>query len=368
MLTLQSIAPLPTPAYHCAFTSLCQYQGMTYVAYRQAQSHNIYPPGHAVIQRSADLETWEMTARMQTGGDDRDPHLVATANKLYCLWGSYVPTFDAWTGRVSLLGNDIWTYGAFSHDGDAWGPPYRICRPGSWLWSCVVDPLPPPARQGLLAQATRSQVHAAPALPPTWYGVSYDVGDGVVDQCHTLTLWRGASPLLWERWKTILDASDIRSDLHPSEPALFWKDTDTLGCVVRMDNDTLYGTAPRPFTQWAWQSMDVSANVHAPAVLEVPGYGWLVAGREYAPGKKKTDKPIVCCTTLWRFDPATASLREELRLPSQGDCSYPGLVWDSERQEVLVSWYSQHECDMSVLGMPHTAKVYLARLTVDKKA
>ena len=368
MLTLKSVSRIAANGFHLGFTSLCQYEGQTYVAYRQAQSHNIFPPGHVVIQRSVDLETWETAATLRTGGDDRDPHLVATDDHLYCLWGTYVPHFDAWTGRMSLMGTDLWTYGAWAFDGTAWGPPYRLCRAGSWLWSCVED-RPVVAEPGLLTRAMgRTDETQKPAS--TWYGMSYDVGDGVVDRCHTLTIWRGSSPCLWERWSTALDASRSSSDWQPSEPALFWKDAETLGCLVRTEEATLYGEAPRPFVVWNWDSLDVpgKANVHAPAVLEVPGVGWIVAGREYVAGKRKTDKPAVCQTTLWRLrigEQRAARLERLVSLPSSGDCSYPGLVWDNERQEVLVSWYSQHQRE-PVLGMPQAADLYLARLTSEE--
>ena len=368
MLTLKSVTRIAATGMHCAFTSLCQYQGFTYVAYRQAQSHNPTPPGHIVIQRSTDLETWEVAAILRTGGDDRDPHLVATDDRLYCVWGAYTPYYDPWTGRLSALCTDLWTYGAWSVDGTAWGPPYRLCRPGSWLWTCIEDHIPPP-EPGLLTRAMGRT--AEPVLDPLWYGVSYDVGDGVIDRCHTLTLWHASkSPMLWKRWAMMIDAAKASSDWQPSEPALLWRDADTLGCIVRTEHETLYGEASRPFVAWTWEPLGGlgKAGVHAPAVLAVPGVGWLLAGREYLAGKRRGDKPLVCGTSLWTLDPAQPCVMRILRLPSNGDCSYPGLVWDAERGEVLVSLYSQHERDTTIVGMPHAADVYLARLTVETEA
>ena len=84
------------------------------------------------------------------------------------------------------------------------------------------------------------------------------------------------------------------------------------------------------------------------------------------PNKRRGDKPLTCCTTIWRLDPSKPQVTAPLRLPSAGDCSYPGLVWDAERQEVLIVWYSQHERDTSIVGMPHAADIYLGRLTVEE--
>lgn len=369
MLALKSVTRIPTPSFHCAFTSLCQYQGFTYVAYRQAQSHNPTPPGHIVIQRSTDLDTWEVAATLHTGGDDRDPHLVATDDRLYCLWGTYEPGYDAWVQRLSVQWTALRTYGAWSRDGTAWGPVYPICRPQSWLWSCVADARSQPTRGMLtriMGREDETSAVDAQREQGLWYGVSYDVGDGVLDHCHTLTLWRGHTPVSWERWANMISPSQTWSDWQPSEPALFWQDAETLGCVVRTEERTLFGQAPRPFVTWTWQELGGvgKAQIHAPAVLAVPGYGWLLAGREYVPGKRKGDKPLTCCTTLWAFDPVKPSVSQPVRLPSRGDCSYPGLVWDSQREEILCSFYSQHERDTTLVGMPHPADVYLARLTV----
>ena len=362
MLTLKSVTRIAANGMHNAFTSLCQWQAMTYVAYRQGQTHNTTPPGHIVIQRSVDLETWEIAATLHTGCDDRDPHLVPTAEALYCVWGMYAPMFDPWSRRLTTQGYDICTYGASTEDGTAWGPPYRLCRPGSWLWSMVEEPVQPQKPRLL----TRTLGREADVAPPAslWYGVSYDVGDGAVDRCHTVTLWKGLSPVFWERWATIIDACQRLSDLQPSEPALFWKAPETLACVIRTEENAYYGEAYEPYALWSWQDLGIA--IHAPAVLYVPGMGWIVAGREYVPGKKKTDKPQVCGTSIWRLhcEEATAKVTRLVRLPSEGDCSYPGLVWDEARQEVLISWYSQHEREVGRMRIPVAADVYLARLTV----
>ena len=365
MLLLKSIERIPTPSLHCAFTSICQWRGHTYIAYRQAQSHNPNPPGHIIIQRSHDLQTWEVAAELRTGGDDRDPHLIVTEDRIYTVWGAYTPYYDAWAGRLSATCADLWTYGAWSVDGTAWGPAYRLCRPWSWLWTCVEDRQPTP-EPGLLTRAMGRTAEPTPA--PLWYGASYDIGDGTVDRCHSLTFWRGASPLLWERWAIMIDPTKTSSDWQPSEPALFWKDADTLGCIARTEQETLYGEAVRPFVVWTWEPLGGlgEAGIHAPAVLVLQNVGVLVAGREYAAGKRQGDKPLTCCTTIWRLDPGKPQVTAPLRLPSAGDCSYPGLVWDAERQEVLIVWYSQHDRDTTIVGMPHAADIYLGRLTVEE--
>ena len=69
---------------------------------------------------------------------------------------------------------------------------------------------------------------------------------------------------------------------------------------------------------------------------------WLGAGRLYD-GKVRT--------SLFWIDFDSAKISEALALPSGGDTSYPGLVWD--KGELLVSYYSSHE---------GKANIYLARV------
>jgi len=47
------------------------------------------------------------------------------------------------------------------------------------------------------------------------------------------------------------------------------------------------------------------------------------------------------------------SVKPELILPSGGDCSYPGMVWD--KGKLWVSYYSSHE---------GATDIYLARIAV----
>ena len=48
---------------------------------------------------------------------------------------------------------------------------------------------------------------------------------------------------------------------------------------------------------------------------------------------------------MW-LDPEEGELTEILKLPSGGDCSYPGLVWHNNL--LWVSYYSSHEGKTSI--------------------
>ena len=71
--------------------------------------------------------------------------------------------------------------------------------------------------------------------------------------------------------------------------------------------------------------------------------GRLVAGVRLYDGKVRT--------ALLSIDAASGSAKELLSFPSNGDSSYPGLVWHND--ELWVSYYSSHEGRTSI---------YLARV------
>ncbi|HXJ76561.1 MAG TPA: exo-alpha-sialidase, partial [Candidatus Dormibacteraeota bacterium] len=102
--------------------------------------------------------------------------------------------------------------------------------------------------------------------------------------------------------------------------------------------------AQPPYTAWQWK--DVGMKIGGPHLLQLPD-GRLVAGVRLYDGTVRT--------SLCWVDPVTGKLTEFVKLPSGGDCSYPGLVW---HQKLLwVSYYSSHEGKTSI----YLAKVRLPR-------
>jgi hypothetical protein len=74
---------------------------------------------------------------------------------------------------------------------------------------------------------------------------------------------------------------------------------------------------------------------------------------------RRYDAPVR--TSLCRLDPEAGALSEFLALPSGGDTSYAGLVWQQDR--LWVSYYSSHEPGPGDDAGNMTA-VYLARVAL----
>ena len=364
-LTLRTCTRIVATGYHCAFSSLTQWRGHTYLAYREAQSHQPAAPGRVVIQRSVDLVTWEPVVTLATGGDDRDPRLIATADALWCAWGTYVPHWQREGTSYATMKYDLLSHVSHTRDGHAWQAPLQVLRPGYWLWSVIEAPI---------------LAHGKETLR-TW-GAAYHFGDGVSDVDHSIHLWYGDGLGWWRHWVTMLDVGEAWARYGPAEPALGVTGQDRLACVVRLEGEpALLGTAAYPYLAWTWRALP--CEVHAPALAQVPGLGWVLAGRRKVEpggqaltmddarqrprrtiGTRERATPATYDTALWALDVEAASLRLLRALPSGGDCSYPGLVWDGERQELLCAYYSQHERPTKQTGWPVAADIYLARLAV----
>jgi hypothetical protein len=122
---------------------------------------------------------------------------------------------------------------------------------------------------------------------------------------------------------------------EPSEAALAFDEQKNCLCLLRRDakgkeGSAMLGIAPAPYTQWTWK--DLGMRIGGPALLRLPDGKFVAAGRFYEPSAH---------TALAWLDPAAGTLTQFLKLPSGGDCSYPGLVY---RDGLLrVSYYSSHE-------------------------
>jgi hypothetical protein len=105
----------------------------------------------------------------------------------------------------------------------------------------------------------------------------------------------------------------------------------------------LFGLAKPPYTEWEWK--DVGAKIGGPQLIRLSD-GRLVGGvRLYDGGAR---------TSVVQIDRNNGRLKELLKLPSGGDCSYPGLV--VHQNELWISYYSSHEGKTSI---------YLARVALD---
>ncbi|HEY5867084.1 MAG TPA: hypothetical protein VI542_16300 [Candidatus Tectomicrobia bacterium] len=348
---------------HHAFTSLASWNGDYYVAYRQAPTHGITPPGVVQIHRvplgCLLEEEWdesfvsvprETLSLGNVQADIRDPRLVASEEALYCICGVYQPTWPATALSPNSPWNTIQSYVSYTEDGDSWSPLQPVGRPGYWIWSAV----------------------AVPWLRK-WFAAAYHTGGR--DETSSIVLLGGESLLTLGMHALIYDGSSLRRSgtifdhphVSPAEPVLFVQDATTLGCCLRTETGMEIGVAQYPYQDWRWHSTQtlapISIDIHPSAVLET-SHGRLLVGREiqaeyvgvYQPSKYTTT------TSLYRLDAQHVSA-PLLRLPSTGDTGYAGLCATPDPDRFLISYYSQHTTGQSFRARLPGSQVFLAAVT-----
>src|SRR5262249_28555811 len=108
----------------------------------------------------------------------------------------------------------------------------------------------------------------------------------------------------------------------PNESGLVFLDDETCLCLLRRDGDSrtgMLGTAHPPYTAWSWR--DLGMQIGGPQMIRLRD-GRLVGGVRLYDNKVRT--------ALGWIDPRAGTFHEFLALPSGGDTSYPGLVWQGD--------------------------------------
>jgi hypothetical protein len=201
----------------------------------------------------------------------------------------------------------------FSEDGRKWSEPVKIGEPDFWLWRV------------------------------TWHDdTAYGIGYATSGE-KRVRLYKSDDGRDFETW-----VPNLFDEGYPNETSLLFLEDDTCLCLLRRDGNpssAQLGKSKPPYQQWQWQ--DLGVRVGGPHMIRLPDGRFVVAGRSYDGGAK---------TRLWWLNPDEARLTEILTLPSGGDTSYPGLVWQDGL--LWVSYYASHEGKTSI---------YLAKVALPDK-
>ncbi len=287
---LLSVQRIGEAAPHNAFTDLVRWRERWWCVFREGQGH-VSPDGAIRVLTSADGTNWTSGARLTSPlGDLRDPHLTVTPEGRLMLYGAVALPQPGPVKHSSL----VW----FSDSGTNWTAEQTVGDPDVWLWRVAWN-------------------------GPAALGVGYDTGGERFVRLYSTRNGQSFETL----------APTLFSEPNPNESGLAFLPDGTCLCLLRRDGQPgtgKLGRARPPYRDWTWQ--DLGVRIGGPQLLRLPDGRLVAAGRLYDGGAR---------TALCWLDAGQGKLTEFLKLPSGGDCSYPGLVW---HEGVLwVSYYSSHE-------------------------
>ena len=292
MLELLSCKKVWGRAEHNAFTDLCEFDGCLWLVFREGKAH-ISDEGIIVVLKSRDGSQWQLASEIRLPGEDlRDPKIIVTPDQ-----GLMVTT----VGVDRRADPVMQSYLYFSADGKTWSGPKSVGKQHEWIW--------------------RSRY-----IQDGCYGVSYNPGE------QSTTLYKLDEQNNYQPWVQPLFSKETHQLGYPNEHDLFELDGNAMGCLLRRDADTAtaqLGISAPPYTHWQWH--DLGVQIGGPVVLRLNERLTLAALGLYQPVR----------TVICALDVQQPQLKELLVLPSDGDTSYPGLVF---KDDILYcSYYSSHE-------------------------
>jgi hypothetical protein len=297
-LKLISVKKIWSEAPHNAFTDLIRFNDRWWCTFRESQAH-VGGNGKIRLLVSKNGEDWQSSALLaEEGVDLRDPKLSITPDhRLMLNLGGSVYADKVLKERQSRV--------AFSKDGTNWTAPQPILDKGDWLWRVTWK-------------------------DSTAYGIAYTSGKSKRGEDRragmTAKLVSGHDGIAY---KTVTELEVTGS---PNESTLrFLENGDCVALVRRelADKNAWIGLSRPPYDKWDWHSAGM--RIGGPNFIVLSDHRMIAAGRQTSTNASKT---FVGHMTLQGVQP-------ELVLPSGGDCSYPGMVWQDGL--LWMSYYSSHE-------------------------
>lgn len=293
---------------HNAFTTLVNFQGRFFCAFRSGERHVFGENGSIKVLVSSDAQQWELFEELQSAKYDlRDPKLSVTSDgRLMLLVGGseYVEKdLISQQTHVSFL------------EGRQFSPLVPVIidaaiRTGrDWLWRVTW-------RDGKGYGVVYEGINKSASLVETEDGVHY-------------------------RLITKLDV-----DGRPNEATVRFLENGDMCIMQRREEGNqlgFWGISEKPYLEWNWRPMKF--RLGGPDVMVLDDYTILAGTRTYAEEGNRTS--ILAGNRFGDFDVI-------FEVPSGGDCSYPAFLENGE--DILMSYYSSHEGN---------AGIYLAEISKD---
>ncbi|MBP61878.1 MAG: hypothetical protein CMJ62_10190 [Planctomycetaceae bacterium] len=304
-------------ADHNAFTDMIYWHEHFFLAFREGTVHaGSGDVGRVRILRSRDGESWKTATLIDStspqlndlmGWDTREIHFSVTPDDRLMLVGMLYQ--DGAGG----------TFVAFADgpDPDDWKnvAPQKILDPPWWLWT------------------TKWR-------GDTCWGFAYERLPNK-DRTYVVHFMKSGNGSDWQRHVS----NAINMGGQSSETAIRF-DASGNGFALSRRNDisALLGKSSGDLKSWTWYDLGDDFKAFGGPNLIETSYGWIGGGRMHDAGAN---------LSLTAIDVDDPKMHRILKLPSGGDCSYPGLVWHDNL--LYVSYYSSHQGKASI----YLAKVKL---------
>ncbi len=285
---------------HNAFTDLIRFGDYWYCTFREADEH-MSMDGKLRVIRSKDGKRWSSASLMKfDGGDIRDGKFSITAKNELML-NAGVRLHEPIEGKKNR--SVTW----LSVDGKKWSEVYTCATGlGTWRWST------------------------------TWHKKSaYSIGYTGKDKQGCLYSTKDG-----KKWKVVKDKLFPFKNSYWNESSIVFLENGDLYTLLRRDSQSyaaVLGVSKFPYDEWSWS--DLNVPIGGPKMIYVEKYDKLLATvRLYGNQSART--------SLCWIDHEKGELREVLTLPSGGDTSYAGMVY--EEDILWISYYSSHEGKTSI--------------------
>ena len=287
---LIGVARIWDRAGHNAFTGLVRHNDRWWCTFREADGH-VKGDGKLRVIVSDDGEAWESAALLAEEGIDlRDPKISVTPDgRLMLVAGGSVYRDGEFVTRQSRV--------AFSKDGVEWSQPQRVLEEGQWLWrvtwhegKCF----------GVTYNSTPENI---------WPQVLYVSNDGINYEAITP-----------------FDCAD-----KAGETTLRFLPDGRMVALVRVESGDamgFVGHSAAPYTDWTWNKLD--HRLGGPDFMVMPDGSMWAGSRKYG----ENTSTVLARLTLDSYTPVA-------EVPSGGDTSYPGLVYQDG--VLWMSYYASHE-------------------------
>ena len=286
-------------APHNAFTDLIHFNGAFYCSFREGSAHVPGTDGKARILKSVDGINWESVALIEKEGIDlRDPKISVTPdNRIMVIIGGS----DYENGK--LLG--MYPHVSFS---DTSGSHFSEAEKVS------LDPQ---------VEGNRNWIWRVTWNKGIGYGINY--GNGSLQLLKT------------KDGKHFELVSNLEVDGYPNESTIRFDENDKIHVLIRREKGDqlgLFAHSAPPYTDWNYSKFNMR--------LGGPDFIYhddkiLIGSRLYESNGNSTAVIIA---------DREGNIQDTIKLPSQGDSSYPGMVVSD--QTLMFTYYSSHEGKTSI--------------------